>query len=453
MFAEETRRLNLIFHARFLNSPVHTKPFLKVSRRWQQMFSQKIQNELTHHWFVYDELFNLNHWMEKGAPGWQNPAMAKPRDARLDALRGMFLVVMAAVHVPTPLSHWLQDPFGCSGAAEGFIFLSACLAGRVYGKTFHQAGWTAMARRIWKRSRLIYFVHLGVLIPSTLVIWALAAKMPPLANHFSDFLVHPFGSLALMPLLMHQSPLFDILPLYVIFLAATPWLLQFASRHGWSVLLATSALVWLAAQFGWDARLLGDPAHLLPLRWGAFDFTAWQLLWMGGVAIGEKSIRGPILGPVGRLIIGTLALALVLVGLYWRWGFQPPASLNPDIYRLMDKWTLGPLRLLGFGAWVALFIGWNPHPPARLLAPLALLGRHSLGVFAFHLPLVIAATTVIQMLALSNARQTVIGLLVVGLLFPWAAFLEFLKIRRAKIAVNNSSPTVKKTLPLAQSMR
>ena len=72
--------------------------------------------------------------MEMGPVGLTNQGMKKPRDARLDALRGLFLMIMAGVHVPTPLSHIFQDPLGCNGAAEGFIFLSACLAGWVYGK-------------------------------------------------------------------------------------------------------------------------------------------------------------------------------------------------------------------------------------------------------------------------------------------------------------------------------
>ena len=138
---------------------------------------------------------------------------AKPRDMRLDALRGYFLILMAAVHVPTPVSHAVQDPLGYNGAAEGFIFLSACLAGRVYGKVYLQTDWPAMSSRIWSRVKGIYRIHLAVLVPVALIAWALAAKVPTLANHFADFLVHPLGSLALMPLLLHQPPLFDILPL------------------------------------------------------------------------------------------------------------------------------------------------------------------------------------------------------------------------------------------------
>ena len=352
---------------------------------------------------------------------------------RLDALRGLFLIIMAGVHVPTPLSHVFQDPYGCNGAAEGFIFMSACLAGRVYGKRLQQEGWSAMARRIGQRVRLIYFVHLGVLIPATFIIWALAAKLPPLANHFSDFLTHPLGSLALMPLLLHQPPLFDILPLYIIFLGVTPWLLVWAGRRGWGILLAISALGWFLAQAGLDTLLAGNPARFLPLRWGAFDLFGWQFLWMCGVAIGQESLRGPLIRQQWRFIIGGLGLMIVLGALYLRWGPHAPPGFG--FYRWTDKWTLGPVRLLAYGGWVALFLAWNPHPPDFVLAPAALLGRHSLGVFAFHLPLVIIATTVVQMFAWSNAVQTLVGIVVVALLFPWAGLLEYRKKRLSRRAV------------------
>lgn len=374
----------------------------------------------------------------------------KRRDMRLDALRGLFLIVMAGVHVPTPVSSFLQDPLGFNGAAEGFIFLSACLAGIVYGRTYLQADWRAMSRRMWKRARQIYAVHLAVLLPIALIILAVANQLPPLALHFNNFLAQPLGSLALMPLLLHQPPLFDILPLYIIFLAVSPWLMAMARRRGWGIVLLVSALGWLAAQFRLDARLIGDPARLLPLQWGSFDILAWQFLWICGLALGETSLQRPPIKKEFRLWLGIPAAVLALGALSFRRGLVPLSWVNPDIFLWADKWTLGPLRLLDFAAWTILLLAWNPQLPKALLAPTALLGRNSLSVFAFHLPLVIAASDIVLQFTPSTAWQISIALLVIALLFPWAALWELFKHRGAGTAIAPNLPAAK---PQAQAMQ
>jgi len=346
----------------------------------------------------------------------------KSRDIRLDAVRGLLLILMAGVHVSTPVSHFLQEPLGFMSEAEGFIFLSACLAGFAYGRTYLQSDWAAMARRIWKRTGKIYFIHLAVLLPLVLIAWMFAAQLTPLANHFHDFLLHPCGALALIPLLLHQPPLFDILPLYVIFLGTTPWLLAIARSRGWGILLAFSTLGWLAGQFNLGTHLTGNPSQLLSLRWGSFNFFSWQLVWIAGLAFGETALHRPLLTGNWRIVVGVISTPIVLAGLLARHGYF---TFNPDWFLWMDKWTLGPLRLLNFAAWVGLLLAWNPRVPALPLKPFALLGRHSLAVFSFHLPLVVAASTLVQMIPLSNAMQTAVGLSVIALLFPWAAWLEY----------------------------
>lgn len=391
----------------------------------------------------------LNRQVESGPGGFLSQSVKKPRDMRLDALRGYFLILMAAVHVPTPVSHALQEPLGFNGAAEGFIFLSACLAGLIYGKTYLQSGWEAVSRRIWKRTRWIYFIHLAVLLPIMLGAWIFAGQVVPLANHFHHFLVNPGRSLLLMPLLLHQPPLFDILPLYIIFLGLTPFMLAVARRHGWGIVIFVSAIGWILVQSGLETRLVGQSLQTFSL--GSFNLLAWQLLWVCGVAIGETSLRHPLVKPQFRVNLALPALAIVVVGLLTRHGLWPQAWWNHSIYLWMDKWTLGPLRLLNFAAWAVLLLAWNPHLSLRIMAVPALLGRHSLAVFAFHLPLVIAATTTIQVFALSNKTQTAIGLLVIALLFPWAAWFDYRRRRSGHPAKQAPNVPVKPLFPPTQA--
>jgi len=350
------------------------------------------------------------------------PKASASRDMRFDAIRGLLLISMTAVHVPTPVSHFLHEPLGFMSDAEGFIFLSACLAGLAYGKTYRQTDWSAMSRRVWQRAGQIYLIHLAVILPVVLTAWAFAGRITPLANHFHDFLVHPWGSLALIPLLLHQPPLFDILPLYIILLGVTPLLLALARRRGWGMVLAASACGWIAAQLKLDTGFINNPSSLLPLRWGSFDLLAWQLVWVGGLALGESMLRRPFLAGKWRLGLMAISVSIAVAGFLARHGFL---SVNPDCFLWIDKWTLGPLRLLNFASWVALLLAWNPRVPARLLAPVALLGRHSLAVFAFHLPLVVAVSTVVQLVPLSNVWQIGVSLSVITALFLWAAWLEY----------------------------
>lgn len=346
------------------------------------------------------------------------------RDARLDALRGVFLVLMVGVHLPLPCSDWFHDPFGVVGAADGFVFLSACLAGRVYGRTDGAEGWARSERRIWQRVGLIYRLHLLVVLPVVLLAWVLAGWVPVLAGHFVEFLAHPVGGLFLLPLLLHQPPLFDILPLYIILLAFTPWLLTTARRLGWGPLLAGSCGIWLLVQFKLDAPLFADPARWLPVRWGSFDPFAWQLIWVVGVALGETSRRRALGEPLRRAWIFGPALAIVAFGLIKRHGLWPHVWWNDDLYLWMDKWTLGPLRLLNFFAWVTVLVAWNPRVPVSWFGTLALFGRHSLAVFAMHLPLAVGVEVWFQLAPPAIWAQNLIGLAVLTGLWFWARWRD-----------------------------
>ena len=58
------------------------------------------------------------------------------RRTELDSLRGLLLLLMALTHLPTRMSAYANQPLGFVSAAEGFVFLSAFLAGRSYERSF-----------------------------------------------------------------------------------------------------------------------------------------------------------------------------------------------------------------------------------------------------------------------------------------------------------------------------
>lgn len=352
------------------------------------------------------------------------PAPAAARDMRLDSLRGFFLVVMAGVHVPTPLSHWLHEPFGYLSAAEGFVFLGACLAGFVFGKIRRRQGAAAMRVRVFARVKKIYAVHLGLVLGAVLAAWLLASRVRPLAYHFHPFLAHPIESLVLIPLLLHQPPLFDILPLYVVFLGLTPWWLGAAARRGWPVVLTASGVLWLIAQFHPFALLLAAISRHVPLELGSFDLLGWQFLWILGLAFGETMTRDPPELRRHRRWLFAPALLIVATGILCRHRFGLQPSMLPGFAFWTSKWRLGPVRLLNSIAWSVFLWSWSPQPPRRWLEPTALLGRNSLAVFAVHIPLAIAATSIVRMVRPGAVAQTAIGFAVIVAMFAFAWWLE-----------------------------
>jgi len=206
-----------------------------------------------------------------------------------------------------------------------------------------------------------------------------------------------------------------------------------ARRFGWGSVLLVSFAVWATAQFGPGIHLPGQLSGRLPLHSGPFDLRAWQLLWVGGLALGQGSVKGTLLNGARRHWSALAAGSVVMVGLLSRHGALPTPA---DCYLYMDKWSLGPLRMLNFGAWVVLLLAWNPRLPAGLLAAPALLGRQSLAVFSAHLPLVIAASCLIELVTVMPAVQAGIGLLVISALFPVALW----KDRKAKGPPDSATP-------------
>ena len=90
-----------------------------------------------------------------------------PHGARLwevDALRGLMQVLMTITHLPTFASTPTGQPFGFVSAAEGFVMLSAFMAGLVYSTRALQDGIAVMRSAFLMRALKIYGCQAALLI-------------------------------------------------------------------------------------------------------------------------------------------------------------------------------------------------------------------------------------------------------------------------------------------------
>lgn len=317
------------------------------------------------------------------------------RRGELDALRGLMLVLMTLSHLPTALSGMFGQPFGYVSAAEGFVALSGFFAGMVYSRRQLRYGTSSMRSALQRRAALTYSCHVVLLLFLFTVIAALGLTIdqPAVTNLLSFYLEQPVAALLGGMLLVYKPPLFDILPMYVVFLLLTPALLARGECHGWRAILVGSFALWLIAQFGIGGALyeLFASSTGLPVpaeATGAFSPMAWQLLWVCGLWLGASvtTERFPTI-PDG-LVAGAILIALL--GLAWRHIVgQTPMPDWPAANLLFDKWQLAPLRMLNVAALAIVIMRFGPALAARAprIAFLETLGAAALPVFCAHIVL------------------------------------------------------------------
>ncbi len=317
-----------------------------------------------------------------------------PRDPRLDVFRGLALVMIFINHVPGTVFETLTSRnFGLSDAAEGFVLMSGLAAGLAYGPGMRQGPYWPTVGRIWHRAFTLYLVHLltvacAIAIAAATARWFGATRLL-FANELAVLFRDPTGFLIGIPLLTHQPGYLNILPMYAVLLLVAPALLWLGLRRP-RMLLALSVLLWLLAGLReWNLPNFPNPGgwHFNPL--------SWQLIFVIGLLAGIASRDGRAFFPVrpGWQVVAALILAF---GLAWSKvpavfeGFSAGMGLAADLgihrfFWMVEKTYLAWPRLLHMLALAYLLGSLDAVRRAcgsAAAAPLALLGRHALPVFA-----------------------------------------------------------------------
>jgi hypothetical protein len=128
---------------------------------------------------------------------------------------------------------------------------------------------------------------------------------------------------------------------------------------------------------------------------GAFDLWAWQLWWLIGLWMGVRWARDdlPLDVWAKRLfvpaaIVSGSFLALRYMQIEGLVAFEKSAWL-------LDKWSLGPGRIVDAAAVAALAIRFRSALRPLAIPPLVMLGKASLEVFCVHLLCVFSALIIL----------------------------------------------------------
>jgi hypothetical protein len=309
------------------------------------------------------------------------PAPAKPaRDGRIDALRGLALLMMFADHIPQNLlNRFTMRNIGFADAAEIFVLLAGFASMLAYGRVLQMAGWREGINRIARRIGKLYLFQFSLVVISIVLIRAYSHVHPTSPDYLEPELAHGVRNIWRALFLFALPANLNILPLYIVLLATFP-LIWGRMRRGLAVALVPSALLWLAVNLDPDINV---PNWLDPDGW-YFNPFAWQFLFAVGAGLAVVSGRfGGDLPRLRPLVVASwtyLALSALEAFPYTQYGLPnlAPFALQPS------KTVLSPLRLLDVLA-IFYLVASSPlarraagSPPGRFLA---LLGRHSLEVF------------------------------------------------------------------------
>lgn len=139
------------------------------------------------------------------------------RDERrweLDALRGLMLVLMTMTHLPTRVSDPAGQPVGFVSAAEGFVLLSAYMAGLVYSDKAYRQGEAAMKSAFFNRALKLYACQLALLLFAFTVIAGigLVTREDSVTGLLGFFFEKPMVAMLSASLLLYTRPFTHPIP-------------------------------------------------------------------------------------------------------------------------------------------------------------------------------------------------------------------------------------------------
>jgi len=331
------------------------------------------------------------------ARGWRY-VRADKRDLRLDLLRGFAVFAMVADHIGG--SSWLYLLTGGNrffvSAAEGFVFISGVIVAVVYGERARRDGLRAATGKLLNRAWTLYALAVWLTLATAFA--AALFGLPRGVTLSQD----PARFIIEVVTLQRTFYLVDVMLFYALAMLVAPLALWALARGRWWLLALASVGLWGAYQ-RWHGAF--------PIPWRitdnpVFNFAAWQILFFGGMLVGQvRNVAGrlrPSRRPTSRLREAALPILAVALGGLIYLHVTNAAILGPwvpdgDAAAWLDRWfdksALPFPRLVACAIvfaflWTLVSRCW--HPIERALGAILLpLGQGALYAYAAHLFVII----------------------------------------------------------------
>jgi hypothetical protein len=269
------------------------------------------------------------------------------------------------------------------------VFLAGLVCGLVYSRRWVQKGPRVTTRALMDRAFLIYKAHIVCVLG--IFAWMVLYKCFGGTGHGPAgsplvWFQKPWTSWLATLLLLNQPGLLDVLPTYCCFMIGTPFMLHALNKGQVKRVIAISALWWVLTNFIDPAR----PTIIGPINTGAFNFGAWQFLYVIGGICGHYWAHGqlPRWQPRWWTVLGLL-LAVIFLSACSH-GFLTLGLSQAEWLRISNKNNLAVVRLLNVVVLALLGHLWLRDRKGDLGLPFfAMMGRHSLVVFSVHCVLAI----------------------------------------------------------------
>ena len=345
-------------------------------------------------------------------------AGASVRDIRLDLFRGLALWFIFLDHIPTNIASWLTvRNYGFSDATEIFVFISGYTAVIAYSRMMAQEGWPRAAARIYRRVWQLYVAHILLFVAfSAQIAWVSIARDTPALIEEMELLglgQNPYRAILEAALLKFRPVNLDVLPLYIVLLAAFPLVLPAVVRWPFAVLAVSLGLYAATCHLNWNL-----PAYPEEKVW-FFNPLAWQVVFHLGAVC---AVLGPKLAWLDRFRtpLTALAVAFILFAAFisLSWHYNPLERLVPHwvgrvIYPI-DKTNIDTLRILHFlaVAWLVRLAVPIDAPGLRwpVWQPLRRCGEASLLIFCLGTFLALSGQVIV-----SYYEETILSQIVVSI--------------------------------------